>query len=84
MAADAALAVLTVHHWTDRARGLAEMARVARRRVVVHWEPADATLHWIVDDYFPVLDRIAAGGVADGGDDGTPATSVTIQAVRVR
>ena len=31
-----------------------------------------------------VLDRIAAGGVADGGDDGTPATSVTIQTVRVR
>src|SRR5919204_561977 len=33
-AVDAVLAVLTVHHWTDPTRGLAEMRRVARRRVV--------------------------------------------------
>jgi len=32
---DAALAVLTIHHWPDRARGLAEMRRVARKRVVI-------------------------------------------------
>jgi SAM-dependent methyltransferase len=49
----AALAVLTVHHWPARARGLAEMARVARERVVIlTWDPA--TPHfWLVDDYFP-------------------------------
>lgn len=36
---DAALAVLTVHHWTNVARGVAEMRRVARRRVVIlTWE----------------------------------------------
>src|SRR5215475_2519096 len=29
------LAILTVHHWPDRARGLGELARVARRRVVI-------------------------------------------------
>ena len=29
---DAAMAVLTVHHWPDREAGLAEMRRVARRR----------------------------------------------------
>jgi len=34
-AADAAMAVLTVHHWDDLAAGLAELWRVARRRVVV-------------------------------------------------
>ena len=34
-AVDAAMAVLTDHHWADRARGLAEMRRVARRRAVV-------------------------------------------------
>ena len=62
---DAALAISTVHHWTGRARGLAEMARVAPRRVVVHWEPADATLHWMVDDYFPELADV--GSVRDGG-----------------
>ena len=32
---DAAMAVLTDHHWSDRARGLREMRRVARRRAVV-------------------------------------------------
>ena len=32
---DAAMAVLTDHHWSDRAHGLAEMRRVARRRAVV-------------------------------------------------
>jgi ubiquinone/menaquinone biosynthesis C-methylase UbiE len=29
---EAALAVLTVHHWPDRAGGLAELRRVARAR----------------------------------------------------
>ena len=65
---DAALAVSTVHHWADRAHGLAEMARVAPRRVVVHWEPADATLHWMVDDYFPEfadLEIVRDGGTSD-------------------
>jgi ubiquinone/menaquinone biosynthesis C-methylase UbiE len=38
----AALAILTVHHWPDQARGLDEMARVARRRVVVVTRSPDA------------------------------------------
>ena len=29
------------------------------------------------------LDKVADGGVADGGDDGKPAQSVTIESVRV-
>jgi SAM-dependent methyltransferase len=54
----AALAVLTVHHWPDRARGLAEMARVARDRVVaLTWDPA-STGFWLVDEYFPELTAI--------------------------
>jgi SAM-dependent methyltransferase len=52
---DATLAVLTVHHWPDRARGLAELRRVARERaVLLTWE-ADAAPFWLVDDYFPAL-----------------------------
>ena len=52
---DAAMAVLTVHHWPDRARGLAEMVRVARARVViVTWDPA-FTGFWLVEDYFPEI-----------------------------
>jgi SAM-dependent methyltransferase len=52
---DAALAVLTVHHWPDRARGLGELQRAARdRAVILTWEP-DAARFWLVDDYFPAL-----------------------------
>jgi SAM-dependent methyltransferase len=51
---DAAMAVITVHHWSDVAKGLAEMVRVARRRVVVlSFDPAPATELWLVRDYFP-------------------------------
>ena len=54
----AALAVLTVHHWPDRARGLDEMARVARDTVViVTWDPTSSGF-WPVDDYFPALVEI--------------------------
>jgi SAM-dependent methyltransferase len=48
---DASLAILTVHHWPDKARGLAEMRRVARERVVVlTWDPEHAGF-WLVQDY---------------------------------
>lgn len=51
---DAALAVLTVHHWPDKALGFAELRRVARRRVVVlTWDPASPPF-WLTD-YFPEL-----------------------------
>jgi hypothetical protein len=47
------MAVLTDHHWSDHARGLAELARVARRVVLLTWDPATALDTWIVRDYFP-------------------------------
>ena len=51
---DVALAVLTVHHWHDPAAGLAEMRRVARKQIVVTWEPAVfARQFWLVRDYLP-------------------------------
>lgn len=57
----ATLAILTVHHWPDRAAGLAELARVARERVVVvTWDPAASSGFWLVDDYFPALAEIDA------------------------
>jgi SAM-dependent methyltransferase len=50
---DATMAVLTLHHWADRAAGLAECARVARERVVLlTWDPA-ADGFWLVQEYFP-------------------------------
>ena len=53
----AALAILTVHHWPDQARGLDEMARVARRVVVVTWDPSTSGF-WLTDDYFPEIFEI--------------------------
>jgi SAM-dependent methyltransferase len=51
---DAAMAVLTIHHWTDVERGLREMARVARKRaVLLTWVP-DAEPFWLTD-YFPEM-----------------------------
>jgi SAM-dependent methyltransferase len=51
---DAAMAIITVHHWAEPTRGLAEMARVARRRVVIlSFDPAPLSELWLVRDYFP-------------------------------
>ncbi|MCC6653049.1 MAG: class I SAM-dependent methyltransferase [Candidatus Eisenbacteria bacterium] len=65
---DAALAVLTLHHWADRVRGLAECARVARERVVLLTFDAQAGGFWLVRDYFPEfmeLDRRQFPPIAD-------------------
>lgn len=53
---DAAMAVLTAHHWEDLEAGLAEMRRVSRERIVIvtfdHLALADL---WIPRDYFPAM-----------------------------
>lgn len=52
---DAALAVLTLHHWPDWRAGVAEMRRVARDRVVILTFDPDADAFWLVRDYFPQI-----------------------------
>lgn len=53
-AVDAAMAVLTVHHWSDLAAGVAEMRRVARRRLVFFtWDPAVTADFWLLREYLP-------------------------------
>jgi SAM-dependent methyltransferase len=53
---DAAMAILTLHHWADPRRGLTEMRRVARQRVVlVVFDPLVAAELWIVRDYLPEI-----------------------------
>jgi SAM-dependent methyltransferase len=53
---DAALATMTLHHWNDVWRGLAELRRVARDRVVIlTWDPAVAGASWLIADYLPEL-----------------------------
>jgi SAM-dependent methyltransferase len=51
---DVALAVLTVHHWSDRVAGVRELRRVANRQIVVAYEPLVSTTIWLLD-YFPEL-----------------------------
>jgi ubiquinone/menaquinone biosynthesis C-methylase UbiE len=50
---DAAMAVLSDHHWQDRRRGLEEMRRMARRVVVLTFDPATTNDTWLVAEYFP-------------------------------
>jgi SAM-dependent methyltransferase len=50
---DAAMAILSDHHWPDRARGLRELRRVASRRAVVFQCDLEAQQEafWLVRDY---------------------------------
>lgn len=52
---DAAMAVLTIHHWTDWRAGLREMRRVSRGRVVLLTFDVEASDFWLTCDYFPAL-----------------------------
>jgi SAM-dependent methyltransferase len=55
---DAAMAVLTIHHWSDFAAGAGELRRVARDRVVVFsWDPTYAGRFWLSAEYFPEVWR---------------------------
>ena len=76
---DAAMAVLTVHHWSDWRAGLGELRRVARRRVlVVHWDQALIDQFWLAG-YFPeafALDRRRGPSLQEVRDALDPGTDV--------
>lgn len=67
---DAALASLTIHHWPDWRAGLAEVRRVARRVVILTWDPRMERDFWLVDEYLPEL----SGNTAT---DGPPLDEIT-------
>ncbi|MEU2619413.1 methyltransferase domain-containing protein [Streptomyces sp. NPDC007157] len=54
-AADAVMALLTVQHWSDLAAGIAELRRVARRRIVIlTWDQQIfREQFWLVREYLP-------------------------------
>jgi SAM-dependent methyltransferase len=52
---DAAMAVLTLHHWPEPIRGLRELVRVAKRVVVFTFEPAIHNAFWLFRDYVPAI-----------------------------
>lgn len=51
---DVVMAIISDHHWSNRAQGLCELARVARVRVVlINSDPAAANDFWLTRDYLP-------------------------------
>jgi SAM-dependent methyltransferase len=59
---DAAMAILSDHHWDDRAAGLRELRRVARQRVVLFtWDPRFRDEFWLTRDYMPASKRLIPG-----------------------
>ncbi|WP_426368087.1 class I SAM-dependent methyltransferase [Streptomyces sp. E-08] len=54
----AAMAVMTVHHWPDLRRGLAELRRVAHRQVVFTWDPQHLPELWLIEEYLPEIRQL--------------------------
>jgi SAM-dependent methyltransferase len=66
---DAAMAVLTAHHWADLDAGLAEMRRVSRERIViVAFDPEALADLWIARDYFPEMLSLKRRSGASSGE----------------
>jgi SAM-dependent methyltransferase len=79
-AADVALAILTLHHWHDWAGGLAELCRVAPRRVVL---TMDFTLHsqfWFLSEYVPEVAE-ATARLGPGSDEVASAIGADVSTV---
>jgi SAM-dependent methyltransferase len=51
---DASMAILTIHHWADKERGLREMRRVTRGRIVILTYDPGFRGFWLAD-YIPEL-----------------------------
>jgi len=64
---DASMAILTVHHWSDVRKGLREMRRVTRGKIIILTFDALASNFWLLD-YLPelgTLDQQQMPGMAD-------------------
>src|SRR4051812_15428431 len=60
---DVAMAILTVHHWSDADVGLSELKRVSRRQIVLTWDRDFFAEHfWFVRDYLPEVNQKNASG----------------------
>lgn len=52
-AVDASMAMVTIHHWADMEKGLLEMKRVTRQRILIMTFDGDALHEFWNIDYFP-------------------------------
>jgi SAM-dependent methyltransferase len=80
---DAVMAILTVHHWTDRPQGLAECRRVARDRTVLLTIDADVMAKNWLFDYFPSMLRIDRSVFPALGDLGAAFASIEVLTVPI-
>ena len=62
---DVAMAVLTIHHWTDPIVGLRELRRVSGRQVIFYFEPLRTHSFWGLE-YFPEAAQVASEHDAPG------------------
>jgi SAM-dependent methyltransferase len=60
---DAAMAVLTIHHWSDVGGGLREMVRVAPRIAVLTFDPAVHERFWLFSEYLPEVPSLPVAQV---------------------
>lgn len=64
---DASMAVLTIHHWSDQERGVMEMRRVTRDKVVFLTYDPSFRGFWLAD-YFPALITLDEGQIPHIGN----------------
>jgi SAM-dependent methyltransferase len=55
---DAVMGVLTIHHWKNQRRGLAEAVRVARDRIGFLSFDTKVGGFWLTEEYFPAIARL--------------------------
>jgi SAM-dependent methyltransferase len=79
---DASMAILTVHHWSDREKGLLEMRRVTRGPIVIlTYDPAFRGF-WLAD-YIPELVTLDEAQMPALTDYGRRLGPVTVSAVPI-
>ncbi|NKB51061.1 MAG: methyltransferase domain-containing protein [Rhizobiaceae bacterium] len=64
---DASMAVLTIHHWSDQQKGVEEMRRVTRQKVVFLTYDPSFRGFWLFD-YFPALVTLDEGQMPQMSD----------------
>ena len=79
---DAAMAVLTIHHWSDKAKGVAEMRRVTRGKLVfLTYDPSFRDF-WLLE-YFPALITLDEGQMPKMADYETWLGDVSVSPVPI-
>ncbi|MCP5144739.1 MAG: class I SAM-dependent methyltransferase [Gammaproteobacteria bacterium] len=79
---DAALGVLTLHHWSDWQAGLREAQRVARRKVVLLTWSAASPRFWLTD-YIPEVGTIDQHLFPEPGEIQSVLGAIDVREVRI-